>query len=68
MKELLLCKYGEIILKGANRAFFENLLCKELKYRAARHGNFSIYRSQSTIYIEPQDDAADIDGMLEASL
>lgn len=68
MKELLLCKYGEIILKGANRAFFENLLCRELKYRAARHGDFSIYRAQSTIYIEPQDESADIDGMLEATL
>ena len=68
MKELLLCKYGEIVLKGANRAFFENLLCKELKFRAARHGNFSIYRAQSTIYIEPLDEAADIDGMLSAAL
>lgn len=69
MKELLLCKYGEIILKGANRAFFENLLCRELKFRAARHGDFSIYRSQSTIYIEPKEDAVcDIDGMLESAL
>lgn len=68
MKEILLCKYGEIVLKGANRAFFENLLCKELKFRADRHGEFSIYRAQSTIYIEPLNDGADIDGMLAATL
>ena len=26
MKEILLCKYGEIILKGANRRYFEDML------------------------------------------
>ena len=68
MKEILLCKYGEIVLKGANRRYFEDILCKELKYRATFHGNFSITRSQSTIYIEPLDDAADIDGMFDAAV
>ena len=28
IKEILLCKYGELILKGANRGFFEDKLCK----------------------------------------
>ena len=67
IKEILLCKYGEIILKGANRGFFEDKLCKELRYRAKKFGAFNISRSQSTIMVEPLDDDADIDGMFEAA-
>lgn len=67
IKEILLCKYGEIILKGANRGFFEDKLCKELRYRAKKFGNFNISRSQSTITVEPLDESADIDGMFEAA-
>ncbi len=62
--EVLLCKYGEIVLKGANRAYFEDMLCKELRRRAKKCGNFEISRAQSTVYIEPKDDEADIDAML----
>ena len=67
MKEILLCKYGEIVLKGANRHFFENTLVKEMRYRAANFGNFEITNVQSTMTIEPQDDFADLDGMFEAA-
>ena len=62
-KEIFLCKYGEIVLKGANRKYFEDMLCREMKKRAAAYGNFDIYRSQSTIYVEPKDDSCDMDGM-----
>ena len=31
MKEILLCKYGEIVLKGANRKYFEDVLLKEFR-------------------------------------
>lgn len=67
MKEILLCKYGEIVLKGANRKYFEDMLCREMKKRAKAYGNFDIYRAQSTIYIEPVDEFADFDGMFEAA-
>ena len=67
INEILLCKYGEIVLKGANRRFFEDKLCKELRYRAAKFGNFTVRNAQSTVYIEPQDEFADIDGMFEAA-
>lgn len=67
MKEILLCKYGEIVLKGANRRFFEDSLCKTLRFRAKHYGNFHITRSQSTLVIEPMDDAADIEGMFDAA-
>lgn len=64
MKEVLLCKYGEIVLKGANRKYFEDMLCRQLRRKAKAHGEFEIYRSQSTIYIDPKNEAADIDGMM----
>ena len=63
MKEILLCKYGEIVLKGANRKSFEDMLSREMKKRASAYGNFDIYRAQSTIYVEPKDDFCDMDGM-----
>lgn len=68
MKEVILCKYGEIVLKGANRATFEAKLTKELRARAALYGKFRISHAQSTVYIEPLDDFADIDGMLDATM
>ncbi len=67
MKEILLCKYGEIVLKGANRRYFEDTLAKELRYRSTFYGNFHVHYAQSTIYIEPQDDFCDLDGMFEAA-
>ena len=67
MKEILLCKYGEIVLKGANRRYFEDTLCKTLRFRAKHYGSFTITRSQSTLVIEPNDEFADIDGMFESA-
>ena len=56
MKEVILCKYGEVILKGANRSDFEAKMLKQLRQRARRIGNYNIYYSQSTVYIEPLDE------------
>ena len=67
MREVLLCKYGELILKGANRRFFEDQLCKEMRKRSKKYGNFDVYRAQGAMYIEPLDDFCDIDGMFEAA-
>ena len=53
MKEVILCKYGEIILKGANKAHFEALLLREIKRRAKHIGNYSVRYAQSTVFIEP---------------
>ena len=67
MKEVILCKYGEIVLKGANRSSFEASLTRELKARAALYGRFHISTAQSTVYIEPENDECDLDGMTEAA-
>ena len=40
MKEVILCKYGELVLKGANKAHFESMLVRRVRARAARYGNF----------------------------
>ena len=65
--EIILCKYGEIILKGQNRRNFESMLVKELRRRASPHGVFKIYFNQSTIYVEPQNDECDMDAMYETA-
>ncbi len=67
MKEVILCKYGEIVLKGANRNRFESVLAKELRRRAYHFGNFKVRYAQSALYIEPLDEYADIDGMYESA-
>ena len=56
MKEVILCKYGEVVLKGANRSEFEAKMLKELRRRAKHVGNYNIFYSQSTVFIEPLDD------------
>ena len=33
MKEVILCKYGELVLKGANKAHFESMLVRRVKAR-----------------------------------
>ncbi len=66
MKEIFLCKYGEIALKGLNKGHFEGALVKEIKARLKPHGEFSVSRAQSTIYVEPIGDTADTDGAFEA--
>lgn len=65
--EVILCKFGEVVLKGANRQSFESSLVKELRRRAVPHGVFKIYYKQSTVYIEPQNDECDMDGMYETA-
>ena len=67
ISEVILCKYGEVVLKGANRQSFESSLIKELRRRASPHGSFKIYFKQSIVYIEPQDEFCDMDGMYETA-
>lgn len=66
-EEVILCKFGEVVLKGANRQNFESGLVKEMRRRASPYGTFRIYVKQSTIYIEPQSHDCDMDGMYEVA-
>ena len=67
MKKIILCKFGEIALKGANRGYFEKLLKVELKKRLRSFGKFKIYSAQSTVYIEPLEDGCDMDAAFGAA-
>ena len=60
-KEIILIKNGEIALKGLNRRNFEEALVRNLRYRLRHAGDFSLRVAQSTIYIEPKNDLADLD-------
>ncbi len=63
IKRVILCKYGEVALKGANRPQFEATMMRDLRRRSAALGSFDIYAAQSTVYIEPCDENSDIDEM-----
>ena len=66
MKEIFLLKLGEIVLKGANKRQFENRLRQNVRRRMKAYGNFDVYIMQSTVYVEPMDEQADVDGAWEA--
>ncbi len=66
MKEIFLMKLGEIVLKGANKRQFEARLRQNVRRRMKNFGNFDVYIMQSTVYVEPMDELADVDGAWEA--
>lgn len=63
--DIILLKYGEISLKGLNRPVFEKQLLKNISSAVAPLGKFSIRKSQSTVYVEPLEDGADMDAAVE---
>ena len=65
MKEVLLLKYGEIVLKGLNRGYFNSVLEKRVR-RALKpvDGEFFFDYAQSTLCISGSDDA-DMDTAFE---
>ena len=66
MNEIFLMKLGEIVLKGANKRQFENKLRQNVRRRMRPFGNFDVYIMQSTVYVVPEDDQADVDGAWDA--
>lgn len=66
MNDIILVKLGEIILKGLNRRYFEQKLMANMRRRLSHIGKFRAYCIQSTVYVEAQEDNADIDAAFEA--
>ena len=58
--DLILLKYGEIALKGLNKPLFERKLLDNIKSRLDKVGKFGVRRAQSTVYVEPLDENADM--------
>ena len=54
MNEIILLKLGEVVLKGL------------IRRRLTHYGSFRVYSKQSTIYVEPQDGACDLEGAYAA--
>ncbi len=65
MKEIVLIKLGEMVLKGLNRRTFEDVLIKNIKYRLRDLGKFEIKIAQSTITVIPTSDDIDLDDVCE---
>ena len=65
MKEIFLCKYGEIALKGLNKSTFESVMVKNVKRRLRRLGSFDYWRAQSTLYVYPLDAEIDMDDVMD---
>ncbi|MBR5979212.1 MAG: tRNA 4-thiouridine(8) synthase ThiI [Oscillospiraceae bacterium] len=63
--EIILGKYGELALKGLNKNQFENSMVRTIRKRVERCGEFNVYTAQSTVYVEPENDDADIDAAYE---
>lgn len=66
MNDIILLKLGEIILKGLNRRYFEQKLMANIRRRLAGIGKFRVYCIQSTVYVEAQEDNADMDAAVDA--
>jgi thiamine biosynthesis protein ThiI len=69
INEIILAKYGEIVLKGNNKSSFERLLIQNIKKKLKSLGECSVKRMQSTIYILPKDNSSEnIDIYMEKML
>ena len=65
MKEIVLAKVGEIVLKGLNRRQFEDQLLKNIRNCLKSLGSVEVKAAQSTISIVPQDEFIDLDEVCE---
>lgn len=56
MKEIILAKYGEIILKGGNRPRFESILMGNIKNSLKNVAETKARLAQATVYVEVMDE------------
>ena len=60
MREIIMGYQGEMSLKGLNRNQFESAMMKILRYRLKTVGKFKVYCTQSTFYMEPEEEDVDM--------
>ena len=65
MREVILCKYGEVALKGLNRGWFEEYLLRDIKSRLENIGSFNVRTVQCTVYVEPRDEDQNMDAAFD---
>ncbi len=61
MQNVLLVKYGEIILRGKNRYLVENLLIKTIIKNLKKAGNYWVSKEQGRILIESKEENGKFD-------
>lgn len=61
MKEIILLKQGEMVLKGANRYKFEDLLLRNVRNAVETLGKSHIFAKQSTVFVDFEDENVDMD-------
>ncbi len=66
MREIILLKQGEMVLKGLNRRGFEEKLMGNAKRRLKKYGQFKVYTRQSATYVEPLSEDCDFEGAWQA--
>lgn len=66
MREIMLLKQGEMVLKGLNRRGFEEKLMGNAKRRLKKYGQFRVYTRQSATYVEPMNEDCDFEGAWES--
>ena len=52
MKEIILLKQGEMVLKGANRYKFEDLLLRNIRNAIETLGKATVFSKQSTVFVD----------------
>ncbi len=55
MDKIIVIRYGEIMLKGDNKRFFEDKLVKHIRHAVSDLGKLKIYKKDSRIYIDVED-------------
>lgn len=55
MENVVIIRYGEIMLKGLNKRFFEDKLVRHIRHSISDLGKIKVYKAHSRIYIEVGD-------------
>ncbi|SNS36918.1 thiamine biosynthesis protein ThiI [Anaerovirgula multivorans] len=55
MDRVIIIRYGEIILKGLNKRFFEDKLAKHIRHALKDLGKLKVYKEHSRIYVDVDD-------------
>ncbi|MBE7038693.1 MAG: tRNA 4-thiouridine(8) synthase ThiI [Ruminococcaceae bacterium] len=63
--KIIMCRYGEIILKGLNRPKFESALTKNIKEALEGYGEVNIWRAQGITYVEPLEGDSQLKKVVE---
>lgn len=55
MDKVIVIRYGEIMLKGDNKRFFEDKLMRHIRHALSDLGKLKVYKKDSRIYVDVED-------------